>query len=146
MDDVTTSGPLFDGRAEAELHRGIEEIRHRVAERGQNRVQSVFAGQIRENHGRFLSSITVIDATRAFSTRSGRHVYTMVVSADRAAEQVVTTDLASYGPWLEGSGSRNETTRFKGYHGFRMAGQELDGEAGRIAEETIKPYVAEMNA
>ena len=31
-----------------------------------------------------------------------------------------------YGPWLEGVGSRNETTRFKGYHAFRKAAQALE--------------------
>lgn len=31
-----------------------------------------------------------------------------------------------YGPWLEGVGSRNNTTRFKGYHAFRKAAQALE--------------------
>ena len=31
-----------------------------------------------------------------------------------------------YGPWLEGTGSRNATTRFKGYAAFRRARQELE--------------------
>lgn len=35
-----------------------------------------------------------------------------------------------YGPWLEGVGSRNHTTRFKGYHAFRKAHHHVE----RIAE------------
>lgn len=31
-----------------------------------------------------------------------------------------------YGPWLEGVGSRNATTRFKGYHAFRKAATALE--------------------
>lgn len=31
-----------------------------------------------------------------------------------------------YGPWLEGVGSRNNTTRFKGYHSFRNAARALE--------------------
>lgn len=31
-----------------------------------------------------------------------------------------------YGPWLEGVGSRNATTRFKGYHAFRKAAEMLE--------------------
>jgi hypothetical protein len=31
-----------------------------------------------------------------------------------------------YGPWLEGVGSRNNTTRFKGYHAFRNAAAALE--------------------
>jgi KDO2-lipid IV(A) lauroyltransferase len=49
-------------------------------------------------------------------------------------ETVVTSDLATYGPWLEGTGSRNLTTRFKGYHTFRLVSQQVDEEAGPVAE------------
>jgi hypothetical protein len=69
----------------------------------------------------------------------------MPVIVDRSAETVVTTELATYGPWLEGTGSRNETTRFKGYHGYRKAAQELDRVAGDLADVAIRPYVEEMN-
>jgi hypothetical protein len=31
-----------------------------------------------------------------------------------------------YGPWLEGVGSRNATTRFKGYRAFRKAANALE--------------------
>jgi hypothetical protein len=30
-----------------------------------------------------------------------------------------------YGPWLEGTSSRNQTTRFKGYHALRRALQAM---------------------
>lgn len=106
---------------------------------------AVFAGQIRQNHGRFLASITTTDRSRDYTTRSRRHTYTLPVVVDSSAETVVTTDLATYGPWLEGTGSRNETTRFKGYHGFRRAGQELDRIAGRTADEAISAHVRGMS-
>jgi hypothetical protein len=69
----------------------------------------------------------------------------MAVSVDHATEEAVTTDNATYGPWLEGTGSRNETTRFKGYHGFRQAGQELDRQAKEIADRAMEPHVEAMN-
>ncbi len=71
--------------------------------------------------------------------------YTMPVFVDRD-ETVVTTDLASYGPWLEGTGSRNLTTRFKGYHSFRLAGQQLSAESEVIAEQVLIKYIQGMNA
>lgn len=144
--EVHEHGPLFDGAAETELERGIEEARARIADEGARLARQFFAGDIRQEHGRFLASVTTTRDSRTYSTQSGRHTYTMAVAVDRATETAVTTDLASYGPWLEGVGSRNESTRFKGYHGFRRAGQELDQQASRIADEALHPYVAEVNA
>jgi hypothetical protein len=39
-----------------------------------------------------------------------------------------------YGPWLEGVGSRNLTTRFKGYWAFRRTASELQRRIDNIAE------------
>ncbi len=38
-----------------------------------------------------------------------------------------------YGPWLEGVGRRNKTSRFKGYQMFRKARQKLRAKQGAIA-------------
>lgn len=145
MSYVTTSGPLFDGRVEELLDQAAHEIRRKLAQRGEELARESFAGSINVDHGHFLSSITAIDSSRTFTTVSGHKSYTMEVAVDHATEDVVTTDLATYGPWLEGTGSRNETTRFKGYHGFRRAGQELDRVAESIADEAMRPYAEEMN-
>jgi len=143
---VTVSGPMFDGRAEAALHRGIIEARHDVASAGAKLTQAAFASSIRVNTGRHLASIRTIDESHVFESHSGHRTYTMpIVVEDPATDTVVTSDNATYGPWLEGTGSRNETTRFKGYHGFRKAGQELDRVADTIAERSLRPYVREMN-
>jgi hypothetical protein len=49
-----------------------------------------------------------------------------------------------YGPWLEGTGSRNRTTRFKGYATFRRVAQALDQRAQGIAEKVAEPWVGRM--
>jgi hypothetical protein len=145
--DVTCSGPVFDGRAQVALRGGIEAVRHKLASEGEKLVTAAFSGMIRFDTGRFLHTVTTIDESRTFTTQSGHKVYAMpVVVSDTSTDTIVTTSLASYGPWLEGTGSRNETTRFKGYHGFRMAGQELNLTAESRANEALLPYVREMNA
>ena len=50
-----------------------------------------------------------------------------------------------YGSWLEGTSSRNETTRFKGYSMFRRATQQLNRETGRIVNENIARAVRTLN-
>ena len=145
MNYVTAHGPLFDGRAEEELTRAVKDIRDQVAKKGEQLVRDTFGSSIRENHGHFMASIKIVDHSQTFTSHSGHKSYTTAVSVDHANEEAVTTDLATYGPWLEGSGSRNESTRFKGYHGFRRAGQELDRQAREIAERAMEPHAEAMN-
>jgi hypothetical protein len=49
-----------------------------------------------------------------------------VLSKPRADYHVVTDGGIVYGPWLEGTGSRNRTTRFKGYRSFRLTTQQMN--------------------
>jgi hypothetical protein len=68
-----------------------------------------------------------------------------IIVADPAVDTIVTNEIATYGPWLEGTGSRNLTTRFKGYNGMRRAALALNAAARMYAEDAIHPYVREMN-
>lgn len=146
MSDVTFSGPLFDGTAAHALAEGVEAARKDLADEGKRLTRSAFASMIRHPTGRFDGSITTTRNSTVYSSSSGRRGYSMpVVVEDPATDIVVTTDLATYGPWLEGSGSRNATTRFKGYHGFRRAAQELDGRAEELTEKSLQPYIERCN-
>lgn len=147
--DVQATGPVFDGSAAGIITEGTEAIRHALAVRAERLVAGAFSAAIRRDSGVFLSTITDITASRVFEWGGdeGRKTYTMpVVVADPVTDTVVTTELATYGPWLEGTGSRNETTRFKGYHGFRLAAQALDVQAGTIAEDQMQPFIVRCNA
>ncbi len=50
-----------------------------------------------------------------------------------------------YGPWLEGTSSRNDSTRFKGYAVFRQATDQLQSKALDIAREYAAKAVARLN-
>jgi hypothetical protein len=90
-----------------------------------------------------MKSVTTTTRSRAYQTGK----YTMPVVVDNIATDIlVTTSLATYGAWLEGTGSRNLTTRFKGYHNFRQATQQVEMRAGDIAEKSLAPFVDRMNA
>lgn len=125
MGDVTVieSGPLFDGRAGPILNRlrlGVEE---KVAQRAVDMIKARLNAVIRVNHG----------------------IYVSTIHTERAMDGTVVTDRLVYGPWLEGVGSRNfPVTRFPGYHTFRIIGQQLQGEAGPIADEAAQPYIEEL--
>lgn len=145
-ESVSVSGPLFDGRAEAALREGVAAVRTKVADKGEDFTRSAFAGSIRVDTGRFLGSVTTVRESRVLTTESSGHTYSLpVVVDDPDKDAVITTGQAAYGPWLEGTGSRNETTRFKGYHGFRIAAQQLNSVAGNLADSVMAPYVDRMN-
>lgn len=140
MADVTLAGPLFDGRAEAAAQRATVAIRHAVSAEGEKLASAAINESVRHGKGgKAVRAVTDTDVTRAYQTEK----YTMPIVVDRD-ETIVTTDLAMYGPWLEGTGSRNETTRFKGYFSFRIATQELNLIAQGIADEALQPYLGEM--
>lgn len=50
-----------------------------------------------------------------------------------------------YGPWLEGTGSRNATTRFKGYRHWRKARQDTDRQAGRIVQRVVSRRIRDIS-
>lgn len=50
-----------------------------------------------------------------------------------------------YGPWLEGIGSRNATTRFKGYHTFRRIAQRMNGQVVSVVGPIMSRAVSRLN-
>ncbi len=79
--------------------------------------------------------LTVVQGNMRTSFRHPTgYYYSRVVNERRGSrDRVVTDNGVIYGPWLEGVGKRNRTTRFKGYANFRRAGQQVEREAPAIA-------------
>lgn len=50
-----------------------------------------------------------------------------------------------YGPWLEGTGSRNATSRFKGYRTFRQITQRAKDDAEKTTGDHVKVIVKELS-
>lgn len=90
-----------------------DHIEREVAREGENMVHRSLHEVLRHPTGYYESRVTV-------------HASGTGVEIDG--------DNVIYGPWLEGVGSRNETTRFKGYFTFRRVGQMLEAKAQRIAD------------
>ena len=125
MNEVTTHGPLFDGRAEAIMERYASAARDDIAQAGVDRIHVRLSEVLRRNTGFYEA-----------------HIHT-----ERQIDDLIITDTPIvYGPWLEGVSSRNITTRFKGYHTFRVVSQQLEMDAGDIAQHTLdKGYIEELN-
>ena len=121
---IRTSGPVFDGRGVRIVRRFSEAAQKEVAEEGARMVRQRLHQVLRHPTGYYEGHV--------------------------AAEKVnslweVNDDGIVYGPWLEGTGSRNRTTRFKGYATFRRTKALLDQRAPRIAERRLPRYLSELN-
>jgi hypothetical protein len=118
--DVRTSGPFFDGRFGSGIDRMLRDVEEQIAEEGINLVRSRLGSVLKNPSGYYSSRI---------SSDGGR----------------VHDGGVIYGPWLEGVGSRNQTTRFKGYATFRKTTQELERRSEDIAEDVVRAHIGELN-
>lgn len=116
-------GPLFDGRADRAVDAFLDDAKKEVAEQGRNDVRMNLDRVLRRPTGRYRSGI---------------------VTELQANDWVVHDGGIIYGPWLEGVGSRNRTTRFKGYFTFRRTAQALRGKATGTAETVLRRYLPRM--
>jgi hypothetical protein len=123
---VILSGPLFDARGQVDMRHICNEIEVDVARAGQTMVHSHLVQFIRHPTPYYWTKVE----TRANPAGPGRSIWDSFVV---------------YGPWLEGVGSRNRTTRFKGYHAFQIEASLLQRKAGDIAERTVTRLVGELN-
>lgn len=121
---VTLSGPLFDSRADTAVKDLQREAVERVGGQGLANVHS-------------LLNVAIRNPTPYYETQ-----LTVEAGADTA---LVHDRGVIYGPWLEGVGSRNATTRFKGYHSFRTARQELEGQVPALIEPLAARCVERLN-
>lgn len=107
---------MFTGALDAAVDRKVHEIEKVVGERAVNMVQAQLSNVLQHPTGYYESKIRTDRVTEGVSVNDGQVVY---------------------GPWLEGVGSRNKTTRFKGYATFRIIGQRVNSEAVTIAESLM---------
>ena len=117
---VRHKGEIFNAAAtNAQARRMVININDALAQEGVNRIRARLNTVLRHPTGFYESNIQV----------DRRETY-----------RGVSDGGVIYGPWLEGTGSRNKTTRFKGYRTFRTVKQELD----RDKEMLAQPYVDEF--
>jgi hypothetical protein len=118
------SGPLFDGRAKRDVTEYLFAATGAVAGEGVNLVRASGRSDYQHPTGYYESQVQTDLA----------HDGTLVWDSD-----------VIYGPWLEGVSSRNQTTRFKGYHTFRKMTPVLDKRARAIAYRILDRFVERMN-
>jgi hypothetical protein len=124
MTDVIVSGPFFDGRTAAALPRICQEIQDQIAAQASADVHMWME--------RFF--------------RNPTPYYETQVTTQRAGDTTVVHDRGViYGPWLAGEGSRNQTTRFKGYAHWRLATQGAEARVPDLAAAVLRQHEEDLN-
>lgn len=103
----TARGPILDGQGPAIVERHLHNMEDTAADEGLRRVHDRLGQVLRHPTGYYSSR---------------------VVKTTRSNGADVTDSRVVYGPWLEGVSSRNNSSRFKGYHTFRLVGAQLEAD------------------
>lgn len=121
--NVKYSGPLFNGEAQKVIQDYQVEAESYLGDYVVNQIQSELGSVLKNPTGYYKSK---------------------VVTNLQADDVAVTDSGVVYGPWLEGVGSRNKSTRFKGYATFRRVTQRINAQAGEIAERVLPRYLKRL--
>ncbi len=119
---VIARGPLFDGRAAFQADLFLAEAVTAVANAAKAEVDRNLAASIQHpSRPPFYQS--------------------QINIARRGLAEVVNDGMVIYGPWLEGVGSRNQTTRFKGYASFRRAKQTIEQQVPALVQPALARFL-----
>ena len=128
--NITYRGALFTGVAEAELAVAEAAVQREIAEYAEYQWQ--------------------MNMTESFQNPSDPPKYQSHVNIlQREADLVVNDGWPGsglqYGPWLEGVGSRNATSSFKGYRSMGRAAASVNRQVDAIAKPIIDKFIAAAN-
>lgn len=124
--EVDLKGPLFDGVLGRRIARGIEHARHDIGGEAADSVRRRFDVVLRHDSSAYRSG------HRTPGTLRGA----VQVHYDGDTVKVNNGDVI-YRFWIEGTGSRNRSTRFKGYRTFRLVMQRVRVDAPRMVRRAL---------
>ena len=116
--NIKVKGPLFDRQNVGLPRRTIEKLVARVVEEGDTHL----ARMLRPRPAGVFLSISEAGKGKASTGNYRRRMATKT----QGLRGLITDSGTEYGPWLEGTSRRNQSTRFKGYHSFRNTVQWLN--------------------
>lgn len=93
------------------------------------------------------AGVNLVLAQLAANLQNPTGRYESRIGTEKQVDDIfVTDDGMIYGPWLEGTGSRNKTTKFKGYASFRKASQQLERQVDRIVDKELKLFLSRLES
>lgn len=124
--DVAMRGVWIEGRAGPLVREFNEDAKKLVTTEGENQLRQRIPAKTKKSTGKFAGSISTHDFAKG---RTIAPVYPQVL----------------YGPWLEGTSTRNASTRFKGYRFFKLTRAWLKKNVGPIVQDRFRELIAKLN-
>jgi hypothetical protein len=124
---IQAHGPLMDGSAEPIIKTWLDGVKKDIAQEGLNELRAFVMDKTGRATGHYQSGIT-----------------TTLLSYNDLKISNPTEAGFAYGPWLEGFSKRNRSTRFKGYHLWRLTAQRLQERAPKIAEAKLPELIQRL--
>jgi hypothetical protein len=123
---VKLSGPMFDGRDVAIVRRFFEDAKRLVTAEGEEQIRQRVGRRAKHPTGAYARAVRTHDFAKG---RTILAEYPQVL----------------YGPWLEGTSTRNASTRFRGYKLFRLSRLWLRKNLAQIIQQRLDRAIAELN-
>lgn len=138
---VEISGPLFD-RGNPILKKWAARFVKVLLEIGEDRLNDVLRPR---PAGVFLSvSETLLRLRPKKGQKSAGNYRRFIERKHEGLSGILWDKNIIYGPWLEGTGSRNRTTRFKGYASFRKTRDWLDKRKDKVGDALKHKIIREL--
>ena len=120
-------GPFFDDRVHRAFDDYTDTLEEEMAEWAERHIKRTYHTSFKNPTGYYESNVRIHNSNGAQEVWDGGQAGPV------------------YGPWLEGLGSRNATTRFKGYHAFRKAANALERRAQEMGDRVLVRFVNRMS-
>lgn len=129
---IKMSGPLFDtggSQAVSTIKNLSYNMLDEISRAGIEKLHTAFSER---PEGVFLNVATAHgvrgESPSARGTRGSAGYRKTIHALVSNMNMTILDNNAVYGPWLEGTGSRNETSQFKGYATFRKVGDWIESD------------------
>jgi hypothetical protein len=113
--EVDLTGPVVEGRYQPVMREFFDKAKTLVANHGREQVQQRARSRPKHPTGSFAGAVMVRDF------KKGRTV-------------IAEHPQVLYGPWLEGTSTRNTSTRFKGYRIFKLTRGRLRKQVSHLVQ------------
>lgn len=132
---VDIRGNFFRGDAGKAMEHAVNDAIYDLVKDGERRLEETL---VMRPQGVYLS------IAQAGKKHSQGHYLGNVGSEIGHLNALISDGGVLYGPWLEGTSSRNQTTRFKGYASFRKTRDWMDKRKRATLEKHVKKWVRRM--
>lgn len=118
--EVNVKGPIFDGSVNKIMRQVVRDIQDELGDLAVDMVYAHFDAVLQNPTGYLRSR----------------------VHARRDSDDMTVGDGGVvYGPWIEGVSTRNQTTRFKGYHTYAKVTAEIDQKVEGTCDKVLGRYL-----